>query len=380
MRFGTLLSLGHGVTCYGFLLISRLGLLMRVLLLSAYDAVSHRYWAQSLMAQLDEVSWTLLSLPPRHFAWRIRGNPLSWMLKEPATLSQHYDVVLATSMVDLATLVGLFPHLGRAKKIVYFHENQFAYPESSDQMPQVEAKMVNLYTALAADSVVFNSAYNRDSFIDGARAFLKKMPENLPAAKPLDALRERAGVLPVPIPISRPESQHKTNPQRIVWNHRWEYDKNPDDFFAVLFALSDAGVTFELAVLGQRFRQTPTIFAHAEQRLARHIVAWGPQPEEVYRELLDSAGIVVSTTWHEFQGLAIMEATQRGALPLVPDRLCFPALYPSVYRYDGTREGLYARLFAWLTEPTTRPGPIDTTAWEWPAWREAYRQLLAVKA
>jgi glycosyltransferase involved in cell wall biosynthesis len=380
MRFGTLLSLGHGVTCYGFLLISRLGLLMRVLLLSAYDAVSHRYWAQSLMAQLDEVSWTLLSLPPRHFAWRIRGNPLSWMLKEPATLSQHYDVVLATSMVDLATLVGLFPHLGRAKKIVYFHENQFAYPESSDQMPQVEAKMVNLYTALAADSVVFNSAYNRDSFIDGARAFLKKMPENLPAAKPLDALRERAGVLPVPIPISRPESQHKTNPQRIVWNHRWEYDKNPDDFFAVLFALSDAGVTFELAVLGQRFRQTPTIFAHAEQRLARHIVAWGPQPEEAYRELLDSAGIVVSTTWHEFQGLAIMEATQRGALPLVPDRLCFPALYPSVYRYDGTREGLYARLFAWLTEPTTRPGPIDTTAWEWPAWREAYRQLLAVKA
>jgi glycosyltransferase involved in cell wall biosynthesis len=247
-------------------------------------------------------------------------------------------------------------------------------------MPQVEAKMVNLYTALAADSVVFNSAYNRDSFIDGARAFLKKMPENLPAAKPLDALRERAGVLPVPIPISRPESQHKTNPQRIVWNHRWEYDKNPDDFFAVLFALSDAGVTFELAVLGQRFRQTPTIFAHAEQRLARHIVAWGPQPEEAYRELLDSAGIVVSTTWHEFQGLAIMEATQRGALPLVPDRLCFPALYPSVYRYDGTREGLYARLFAWLTEPTTRPGPIDTTAWEWPAWREAYRQLLAVKA
>ncbi|MEA2117377.1 tRNA-queuosine alpha-mannosyltransferase domain-containing protein [Halovibrio sp. HP20-50] len=348
---------------------------MRVLLLSAYEAVSHRYWAHSLMAQLDEVAWTLLSLPPRHFAWRIRGNPLSWMLKEHATLSQSFDVVLATSMVDLATLVGLFPHLGQAKKIVYFHENQFAYPGSDGQIPQAEAQMVNLYTALAADSLVFNSAYNRDSFIDGARAFLKKMPENLPAAKPLEALRTRAQILPVPIPVNR-EARHKTHPLRIVWNQRWEYDKNPDDFFAVLFALSDAGVAFELAVLGQRFRQAPAIFAEAEQRLAKHIVAWGPQPEEAYRELLDSTGIVISTTWHEFQGLAIMEAAQRGALPLVPDRLCFPALYPPAYRYDGTREGLYARLNAWLINPASRPGRLDTTAWEWPAWREAYRQLL----
>lgn len=354
---------------------------MRVLLLSAYEAVSHRYWAQSLMAQLDDVSWTLLSLPPRHFAWRIRGNPLSWMLKEHATLSQSFDVVLATSMVDLATLIGLFPHLGQAQKIVYFHENQFAYPESSDQMPQVEAKMVNLYTALAADSVVFNSAYNRDSFIDGARAFLKKMPENLPAANPLEALRKRAHVLPVPLSI-RSAALHDTprRPQLIVWNHRWEYDKNPNDFFEVLFRLSAEGVAFELAVLGQRFRQSPGIFEQAEQRLAKHVVAWGPQPEAEYRELLEGAGIVVSTTWHEFQGLAIMEAAQRGALPLVPDRLCFPALYPPAYRYDGTREGLYHRLYAWLTDPATRPAPLATTEWEWPACRDAYRQLLAVNA
>ncbi|BBI50629.1 hypothetical protein HORIV_30500 [Vreelandella olivaria] len=105
-------------------------------------------------------------------------------------------------------------------------------------------------------------------------------------------------------------------------------------------------------------------------------MAWGPQPEEAYRALLDSAGIVVSTTWHEFQGLAIMEATQRGALPLVPDRLCFPALYPPAYRYDGTRQGLYDRLTAWLTDPASRPETLDTSAWEWPAWRRAYRQLL----
>ncbi|MGO2878765.1 MULTISPECIES: tRNA-queuosine alpha-mannosyltransferase domain-containing protein [Halomonas] len=349
---------------------------MRVLLLSAYEAVSHRYWADSLMAHLPEITWKTLNLPPRHFAWRIRGNPLSWWLKEHDTLSQAYDAVLATSMVDLATLLGLFPHLGQARKIVYFHENQFAYPESSDQMPQVEAKMVNLYAALAADTVVFNTAYNRDSFFTGVREFLKKMPENLPAAKPLEALRSRAHVLPVPIsPLAETHTDGRVS-RRIVWNHRWEYDKNPDDFFNTLIALSEQGIDFELAVLGQRFRQTPPIFDIAQEKLAAHSVAWGPQPEPQYRELLATAGIVVSTTWHEFQGLAIMEAAQRGALPLVPDRLCFPELYPDAYRYDGTPDGLYKRLHAWLSTPDSRPGEINTQAWEWPAWRDAYRALL----
>lgn len=350
---------------------------MRVLLLSAYEAVSHRYWAQSLMAELDELSWTLLTLPPRHFAWRIRGNPLSWWLKEHETLSQPYDAVLATSMVDIATLVGLFPHLGQARKIVYFHENQFAYPESSEQMPQVEAKMVNLYAALAADVLVFNTAYNRDSFFEGARQFLKKMPENLPAAKPLEKLRQLAKVLPVPIMPLDNASLSNANPRRIIWNHRWEYDKNPEDFFAALFRLSEQRVPFELAVLGQRFRDVPPIFVEAERRLAEQTISWGPQPEAEYRSLLNSGGIVVSTTWHEFQGLAIMEAAQRGALPLVPDRLCFPALYTEHYRYDGTPEGLYQRLHTWLTKPDCQPPLVDTQQWQWPHWRSAYRKLLA---
>lgn len=350
---------------------------MRVLLLSAYEAVSHRYWAHSLMAELNELSWTLLALPPRHFAWRIRGNPLSWWLKERETLNQHYDVLLATSMVDIATLIGLFPHLGRARKVVYFHENQFAYPESSHQAPQVEAKMVNLYAALAADTVVFNTSYNRDSFFEGARQFLKKMPENLPIAKPLAQLHQRAKVLPVPLAPLHSTPQRHANPQRIIWNHRWEYDKNPDDFFTVLFMLSEQQVPFELAVCGQRFRDEPAIFKQAQKRLAAHIVSWGAQPETEYRELLNSGGIVVSTTWHEFQGLAVMEAAQRGALPLVPDRLCFPSLYAEAYRYDGTPTGLYQRLYAWLTTPACRPPLMNTEPWQWPQWRAAYQQLLS---
>ncbi|WP_235936953.1 tRNA-queuosine alpha-mannosyltransferase domain-containing protein [Vreelandella azerica] len=247
---------------------------MRALLLSAYAAVSHQFWAEQVVAHTD-AEWTTLTLPPRHFSWRVRGNPLTWALKEHARLNQPYDLVLATSMVDLATLIGLYPGLGSARKVVYFHENQFAYPESAQQVSLVEARMVNLYSALAADEVVFNSVYNRDSFVDGARAFLKKMPENLPAAARLETLRSNAHILPVPICPLSCKAPNINKPTRIIWNHRWEYDKNPQDFFTALYALSDQDIPFELAVMGKQFRQSPEVFEQARERLDTHIIAWG---------------------------------------------------------------------------------------------------------
>ncbi len=84
---------------------------MRVLLLSAYAAGSHVHWRERLTAMLPDWQLTVLELPPRHFNWRIRGNPLYWSMAERETLEAGYDLVLATSMVDLATLRGLVPAL-----------------------------------------------------------------------------------------------------------------------------------------------------------------------------------------------------------------------------------------------------------------------------
>jgi len=41
-------------------------------------------------------------------------------------------------------------------------------------------------------------------------------------------------------------------PLKILWNARWEHDKNPEQFFEVLFSLDEAGLPFRLAVLGLR--------------------------------------------------------------------------------------------------------------------------------
>ncbi|MCW4153398.1 DUF3524 domain-containing protein [Halomonas sp. 18H] len=346
---------------------------MRGLLLSAYAATSHKHWAEGIREWLDDIDWQVLSLPARHFAWRIRGNPLSWMLREGEALSRHYDVILATSMVDLATLLGLHPHLASARKVVYFHENQFAYPASPAQGSRVGPQMVNLYTALAADEVIFNTAYNRDTFIDGARAMLKRMPENLPAHAPLEALRQRARVLPVP--IAKANRRRPAMPDLIVWNHRWEYDKNPESFFTGLFELAERGVAFRLAVMGQRFADWPRIFDEARQRLSQQLVCWGPQSAEAYHDWLDQGAMVVSTADHEFQGLAVMEAVQRGCVPLVPDRLCYPELYEASFRYADD-QAMIERLESWLTSPGSRPHPPVTDGWTWPSLQPAYRQVL----
>lgn len=349
---------------------------MKALLLSAYAAVSHRQWASGLQAQFPEIDWHVLELPPRHFQWRVRGNPLTWLVEADDMLDQSYDLVLATSMVDLATLIGLCPSLARARKVVYFHENQFAFPLAEGQTLRPEPLMVNLYSALAADVAVFNSAYNRDSLLEGARHFLARMPERLAVESRLTEIAEKSTILPVPLPERAPVSPRQGN--RLVWNHRWEYDKNPETFFAALERLAERGIDFEVAVMGQQFRRCPPIFDAAHERLGERVVCWGEQPGAAYREMLEASDIVVSTTHHEFQGLAIMEAATHGCLPLVPDRLCFPEYYPAACRYAGDRAALEARLAEWLIRPERRPALPDARAWQWPAWRDGYRDVLGL--
>jgi len=101
---------------------------MRILLLSAYDAASHKQWRQALVSNLSEHDWSVLTLPDRHFSWRIRGNALSWAAEQEKTLQQPFELIIATSMVDLATLKGIVPRLAAIPTLLYFHENQFAYP------------------------------------------------------------------------------------------------------------------------------------------------------------------------------------------------------------------------------------------------------------
>lgn len=353
----------------------------RILLLSAYDAASHRRWREGLVAALPDFDFRVLTLPARHFRWRIRGNPLAW-LDEPA-LAMPWDLVIATSMVDLATLKGLSPELAAVPALLYMHENQLAYPDSGRQHPSAEPAMVNLYAALAADQVAFNSAWNRDSFIEGVEAFTARLPDGIPAGLGRRLL-DRSTLLPVPVDDHLFRDRHQP-PCRLrphlLWNHRWEYDKGPERLLALLEGLEASGRDYRLSVVGEGFRRTPAAFDTLRHRFGHRLEHFGYLSERgAYDRLLATADVVVSTTLHDFQGLAMLEAMAAGCLALAPDRLAYPEYVPAAQRYpshpdDPEREAAAAveRLLEML-DGDPRPEPPE--AWRWSRLAPAYRELL----
>ena len=342
----------------------------RAWLLSAYRADSHAAWADWLLASQPQFNWQRLELPGRHFAWRIRGNPLSWLDALPL---EQPDLIVATSMVDLATLKGLHPRLAGVPTLYYFHENQFAYPLSHRQNHWLEPQMVQLYGGLAADRLLFNSAFNRDSYLQGIAGLLAQMPDAVPDGV-VQRLVQKSVLCPVPIePV--PAAQQRDS-QLVLWNHRWEHDKCPELFAEAMVALAEEGVELRLALLGKRPRRTPPALARLREALPLRIVADGQLPAAEYRGQLGQAAIAVSTARHEFQGLAMLEAASAGAIPLVPDALCYAEQYPSTCRYpQDDVAALVARLRLWLTGGL--PPPVDVTPWYSASLAAVWAGLLA---
>ncbi len=346
----------------------------KILLLSAYNTPSHNSWCNGLIENFPEYNWEYLQLTPRFFSWRIRGNPLSFIHTNEEKLNQDYDLIIATSMVDLATICGLFPNLARCRKIVYFHENQFAYPQPPNTPMRLEPLMVNLYSALAADQVLFNTEFNRQSFFSGVFAFLKKMPDHTPVNF-IESTQEKCQVLPVPLQSITPKPQIEKIPNSIIWNHRWEYDKNPEQFFAALSLLKNRNLNFKLIVMGQQFRSTPDIFTKAKEEFAEIILCWGEQTREDYKSWLAKGEFVISTAIHEFQGLAVMEAVQHGAIPIIPNRLSYPEIFPSEFLYTGD-EVQIANHIEQLFAAKQKPVAPDMDRYTWDTLRGEYLQLI----
>jgi len=306
----------------------------KILLLSGYDAASHRHWRNILEKNLTGYHWTQIALPDRHFYWRVRGNSLSFAFEHRDILNQNYDCLIVTSMVDLSTLRGLVPKLANLPTLVYVHENQFAYPASTkgaENSNLIHAQLTSIYTLLCGDSILFNSEYNKQTFFDGANKLLNKMPDLVPKDLLSNSLKESI-VLPVPIENvfyfhsqSNLVTTKRANEKiQILWNHRWEFDKQPEVFFDALRKLKRESMGFKLNIIGQSFRKSPKCFKLAKIEFEKEIVNWGFKERSDYLAILRQSDIVVSASLHDFQGLSMLEAIASGCLPIAPDRVAYP--------------------------------------------------------
>lgn len=314
---------------------------MRICIVEPYFAGSHASWAREYAAYSShEVE--LLTLAGRNWKWRMHGGAVT-LAARFLELKQKPDLILATDMLDLTTFLALTRQAsGGCRTAIYFHENQLTYPWSpTDPDPggqrDLHYAFINYVSALAADAVLFNSSYHRESFLGALPRFLKGFPDHAdPASASLIAGKSR--VLPLGLDLKkldlhRPPARDKKPRPLLIWNHRWEYDKAPEEFFAALYRLADQGVEFEVAVVGESFGRAPAVFGEARDRLGARVVQWGYLESFAdYARWLWRADILPVTSRQEFFGASVVQAMYCGCSPLLPDRLAYPEHVPEESR------------------------------------------------
>jgi len=314
---------------------------MNILVLEPYYGGSHKAFLAGLTHHLP-YSFDLLTLPAHSWKWRMRlaaPHFAGVLATDPRYAGKSFDRILCSSLVDVAALRGLLPqHLRAVPLLTYFHENQFAYPMQVSEARDVHFGLTNLTTALASDRLAFNSQYNLDSFLAGCRELLAKMPD-MSLSGYEEAIRAKATILYPGLDFSGIDSclaeRQTGRPPVLVWNHRWEHDKNPELFFNTLYGFAEQEIPFGLIVLGESFRNQPPVFAQAAQKLIRNIVHFGyAEDRQEYCRWLCQGDVVVSTANHEFYGMAMLEAVRAGCRPLVPDRLSYRELFAPAFRYE----------------------------------------------
>jgi len=292
---------------------------LEVLALQPYFGGSHAQFHHGWLAH-SKHSWTTLELPARHWKWRMRHAAIhfSEQIHELAEQGKRWDVIFATDMMNIAELKGLLRADQRDVPIVlYFHENQFVYPNQFGQERDRHFPFTNFISAIAADEIWFNSQFNLDSAIEALASKSRIEPPGI-ESPPLDMTEIRK---------AREQRAQQGDPIHIVWAARWEHDKNPGRLFDALKLLDDDGVEFRLSVIGQSFRTVPPVFEEIRNRFSDQIVRWGYQETRAsYWEALAEADVFVSTATHEFFGLSAAEAIAVGTRPLLPDRLAYPEL------------------------------------------------------
>lgn len=332
---------------------------MRVLALEPYYGGSHRAVLDALSRAVD-ADWTLVTLPARKWKWRMRGAAItmSGEVNRLADAGARWDLVFASTFLNLAEFRGLSGQpVAAIPAIVYFHENQLVYPNRHTADWDFQFPLTNITSALSAECCLFNTEWNMREFIGGCPGFLAQFPDHHPRGV-AEVIARKSRVLPPPFDPAAFDSAgppSRGERLRIVWPHRWEHDKNPEQFIAVVSSLAEEGLDFEVVLAGQAFQDVPDAIRAARSALGGRLVHLGePRSREEYAALLASADVAVSTADNEFFGIAMVEASYAGCFPLVPDRLAYPEIYPEEMRFRSTEE-LAARLRA-FTQARPAPG------------------------
>jgi len=313
----------------------------QILVLEPYYGGSHKYFLEGLLSVI-RAEYTLLTLPARKWKMRMQLSA-PWfvdMIRELPLRQRKFDTVLCSTFIDVAVLRALLSAIegwnATTQYLTYFHENQFVYPRQ-DGKSNYQFTAINFNTALCSDKIAFNSQFNRNSFFNSCSQYVKSATD-MNLSWVVDALKKKSVVLYPGIDFTEIDNSSRKRDNTvpvIIWNHRWEHDKNPEDFFFALRALEEDSVDFRLILLGQSFRTWPDCFIEGHKRFKGKILHSGfVESYSKYVSFLKRGDIIVSTSLHEFFGIAVIEALRAGCLPVLPARLSYPELFENNFLYS----------------------------------------------
>ncbi len=322
----------------------------RILIIEPFYSGSHKQWIDGLIQHVIPYA-TLLSLPGKFWKWRMEAG--AWKLAEMyRDLEKEYDLILCSDMLNLPLFVSLAQiNRDKTKLVLYMHENQLTYPwNETDQDLHLQRDrhygFINLMSCYLADQIFFNSAYHKSIFLAAIDPFLKVFPDHVPIGTH-ERIKKKSDVLPIGLSLKK-IIDIKNIPNKIphiLWNHRWEHDKNPKLFFESLYQVQKEAIDFRLILLGQNLTIQDPIFSKAQKILSSKIIHHGyVENYNKYVELLSLADYLPVTSHHDFFGISVVEAIAAGCTPILPRNLSYPEhldplLYPDIF-YNNEDEFL----------------------------------------
>jgi len=363
---------------------------MRIALIEPYDTGSHHDWLHGYAAH-SRHHIVPLTLKGQFWKWRMHGGAVTLARRYREHFGSGSDerapsALLATDMLDLTTFLALTRDLTHGLPVaLYMHENQLTYPTRPGEKRDLHYGFINYTSMLCADRIYFNSRFHLEGWFDELPRLLKHFPDHNELGT-VQRLRERSEVLPLGLSLSRLDdlrpAQRPPGPPIVLWNHRWEYDKDPGAFLRALYALQDRDISFSVALLGETFVRVPPEFDEARERLGDRLVQFGyVDAYAEYVRWLWWSDVVVSTAIHDFFGASMAEAIYCGCHPILPNRLNYPTFVPEAERprclYDD-HEGLCDLLAEAIQHASLRRNLREVVAvYDWDAIAPLYDKALA---
>ncbi|NBB76165.1 MAG: DUF3524 domain-containing protein [Bacteroidetes bacterium] len=304
---------------------------MNILAIEPFYNGSHRAFLKGL-EQNSAHTIIPIKMDTRRWKWRMHGDSVT-LASMSSEIKEPVDLLLVSSMTNLPAFLALTnPRFAHTPKVMMMHENQLTQPMPEGEERDLTYCYINYLSMLSADKLLFTTKFHLDDLLEALPAFLDHFPGDK-HYHTVDKIRYKSVVMYPGLDLKVFDKQPDTRAQNkrpvIVWNQRWQFDRNPAMFFKVLNRLNDIDLEFDLILAGDTKHKKPEEFERAWKRFGDQITHFGYVDNvDNYSKLLHSGDIVVSTATYEFFCVAIMEAIYCGCHPLVPNRLHYPELIP----------------------------------------------------